>query len=130
MILVDSSAWVEFLRDTGSPVCEAVDGLLDGDIAISEPVLMEVLAGARDECHLRDLRALLGRARMLHCVPTDFETAALLYRRCRSGGETIRRLVDCLIGAVAIRENVPLLHADADFEVLARYTELTTQRVS
>lgn len=130
MILVDSSAWVEFLRATGSPVCNEVDRLLEDDIAITDPVLMEVLAGARDERHLRDLRALLGRAQMLHCRPTDFETAAALYRRCRRGGDTIRRLIDCLIGAVAIREDVPLLHSDVDFEVLARHTDLAIQRVS
>ncbi|MCJ7436997.1 MAG: PIN domain nuclease [Acidimicrobiia bacterium] len=129
MIFVDSSAWVEFLRGTGSPVCEELDRLLDADIAISEPVLMEVLAGARDEGHLRDLRALLGRARMLHCGPPDFDTAAVLYRRCRRGGETVRRLIDCLIGAVAIREDAPVLHSDADFEVLARHTGLAIQRI-
>lgn len=76
MTFVDSSAWVEFLRGTGSPVCEAVDRLLGGDLAISDPVLMEVLAGARDEHHLRDLRALLGRARMLRCGPPDRHSAA------------------------------------------------------
>ncbi len=48
MILVDTSAWVEFLRDTGSPACQAVDELLAGDLAICDVVTMEVLAGARD----------------------------------------------------------------------------------
>jgi predicted nucleic acid-binding protein len=129
VIFIDSSAWVEFLRDTGSAVCDQVDRLLDDDIAITDPVLMEVLAGARDEHHLRDLRALLGRAQMVHCAPPDFDAAAVLYRRCRHGGETIRRLIDCLIGAVALRIAVPVLHADADFEVLARHTALMTQTV-
>lgn len=128
MILVDTSAWVEFLRDTGSAACEEVDRLLDGDIAISDAVLMEVLAGARDEGHLRDLRGLLGRAQMLHCRPPDFDVAAGLYRRCRRGGETVRRLTGCLIGAVAMRAGVALLHADDDFEVLARHTDLVIHR--
>ena len=66
MILIDSSAWIEFLRGTGSAVCDEVDRLLDADVAITDPVLMEVLAGARDEHHLQQLRGLLGRARMLH----------------------------------------------------------------
>ena len=130
MILIDSSAWVEFLRGTGSAVCEEVDRLLDDDMAISDPVLMEVLAGARDERHLHDLRALLGRAQMLHCGPPDFDAAAVLYRRCRYGGETIRRLIDCLIGAVAIRTAVPVLHSDSDFDVLARHSELVIQPVA
>jgi len=130
VILIDTSAWVEFLRGTGSPVCERVDQLLDGDIAITDPVLMEVLAGARDERHLRELRGLLGRAEMLRCGLSDFDAAALLYRHCRQSGETIRRLIDCLIGAVAIRHSIPVLQADTDFKVLALHTDLAVDPVA
>ncbi len=49
MILVDTSAWIEFLRDTGSTACNLVDGLLDEEIAVCDVVRMEVFAGARDE---------------------------------------------------------------------------------
>ena len=124
MTLIDTSAWVEFLRDTGTSVCGEVDRLLASDIAITDPVLMEVLAGARSERHLHELRGLLARARLLRCDATDFDMAAALFRRCRRSGETVRRLIDCLIAAVAIRNGVPILHADADFDVLARHTDL------
>lgn len=124
MILVDTSAWVEFLRDTGSPVCERVDDLLDGDIATCDPIRMEVLAGARDEGHLNELRRLLARASVVPTGPADFEEAAALYRTCRREGETVRKLIDCLIGALAIRADLPVLHADSDFAVLARHTAL------
>lgn len=126
MILIDTSAWVEYLRDTGSPVCLRVDELLDDDIAICDPVRMEVLAGARDERHLYDLRRLLARASVLATETIDYEEAASLYRVCRRGGETVRKLIDCLIASVAIRSNVVVLHADADFDVLARHTALQT----
>jgi hypothetical protein len=128
VILVDTSAWVEFLRDTGSSVCARVDELLDADIATCHPIRMEVLAGARDERHLDDLRGLLARASIIPTEPTDYEEAATLYRICRRGGETVRRLIDCLIAALAIRADIPLLHADADFDVLARYTALRIDR--
>ncbi|MDA8343604.1 MAG: PIN domain nuclease [Actinomycetota bacterium] len=121
MILVDTSAWVEFLRDTGTPVCVRVDELLSEEVAVCHPVRMEVLAGARDERHLRDLRGLLARASIVETLPTDYEDAAALYRSCRRQGETVRKLVDCLIAAHAIRARVPLLHADNDFDVLARH---------
>lgn len=124
MILIDTSAWVEFLRNTGSPVCLRVDELLDEDIATCDPVRMEVLAGARDEGHLIDLRRLLARATALAVEPADYETAAGLYRRCRAHGQTVRRLIDCLIAAVAIRIDIPVVHADSDFDVLARHTAL------
>lgn len=124
MILVDSSAWIEFLRGTGSEVCVAVDKLLDGDLAISDAVSMEVLAGARDERHLLQLRGLLGRATMLPTTPADYEAAASMYRACRLQGETVRKLIGCLIAAVALGAGAEVLHADSDFAALARHTEL------
>lgn len=124
MILLDTSAWVEFLRDTGSPICTKVDGLLDSQTATCDPIRMEVLAGARDESHLSDLRRLLARTSVVDVVPGDYEDAAALYRTCRRRGETVRKLIDCLIGAIAIRADLPVLQADSDFEVLARHTSL------
>jgi hypothetical protein len=122
VILVDTSAWIEFLRDTASPACKRVDRLLSGRIATCDPVRMEVLAGARDEQHLQALRRLLARATILSTGPADYEAAAALFRTCRRNGETVRKLIHCLIAAVAARESVPILHADADFDVLARHT--------
>ena len=124
VILVDTSAWIEFLRDTGSPVCTLVDDLLGQEVAICDAVRMEVLAGARDESHLLSLRRLLARATALSTRATDYDAAATLHRRCRQQGETVRKLIDCLIAAVAIRAGAPILHNDADFDVLARHTEL------
>ena len=124
MILVDTSAWVEFLRDTGSMACDQVEALLGGEIAVCDAILMEVLAGARDERHLHDLRRLLARATILPMEPRHYEEAAALFRLCRQEGETVRKLIDCLIGAVAIHADAPVLHNDGDFDVLARHTDL------
>lgn len=124
MILIDTSAWVEFLRGTGSRACERVDALLGTRIATCDPIRMEVLAGARDERHLHDLRRLLARPSVLPTAAGDYENAAVLYRACRQNGATVRKLIDCLIAAVAIRANVPILHADADFDTLAHHTSL------
>jgi len=130
MILIDTSAWIEFLRDTGSQTCDEVDRLLTADIATCDPVRMEVLAGARDEAHLRRLRGLLARATTLPTGPADYETAASLYRTCRRRGDTVRKLIDCLIGAVAVREGLAILHADTDFETLERHTPVQVHSVS
>lgn len=42
---------------------------------------------------------------------------------CRQG-EPVRKLIDRLIAAVAIREATPVLPADVDFDVLARHSPL------
>jgi predicted nucleic acid-binding protein len=127
VILVDSSAWIEQLRATGSPVERRLTGAIEADeqLATVGPVLLEILAGARDERHAKNLRALLGRCRFLALQePSDHELAAALYRTCRRGGSTIRRLPDCLIAAVAIRTGAELLHQDSDFDEIARHAPL------
>ena len=88
MTLIDTSGWVEFLRDTSSSVCQRVDELLVQGFVVCEPVRMEVLAGARDERHLNDLRRMLARGTLMATEPTDYEEAAALYRVCRRNGET------------------------------------------
>jgi predicted nucleic acid-binding protein len=127
MVLVDTSAWIEFLRDTGSPVCERVDALLGEETVTCHAVWMEVLAGARDERHLGHLRGLLARATLIPTHPTDYEEAAALYRACRRQGGTVRKILDCLIAALAMRSESTVLHCDHDFDVLARHTGLQVE---
>jgi hypothetical protein len=129
MIVIDTSAWIEFLRDTDSTVCNAVDDFLGNDIAISDVISMEVLAGARDEHHLAQLRGLLARASVLPTTPSSYDHAAALYRACRRRGGTVRKLIDCLVAAVVIESDATLLHADADFGTLARHTRLQLHTV-
>ncbi|MGH2880970.1 MAG: type II toxin-antitoxin system VapC family toxin [Solirubrobacteraceae bacterium] len=125
--LVDSSAWVEYLRGTGSAVHRAVTTRLEAgsELASTDVVSMEILAGARSDKERDSLRRLLqGCAQMPVDGPNDYERAADLYRACRRRGETPRKLTDCLIAAVAIRNKVEVLHSDSDFVTIARHTPL------
>jgi predicted nucleic acid-binding protein len=127
MMLIDTSAWVEFLRATGSSVHRRVRVALEQDVEVvsTDVVVMELLAGARDDDDRDELRRLLYRFPLLAVQgPSDCERAAELYRACRAGGETPRKLTDCLIAAVAIRCDAELLHSDADFLTIARHAPL------
>ncbi len=124
--LADTSAWVEFLRNTDSHANERVRELLHtpDQLAVTEPVLMEVLAGAGSREERDSLRRMLRRCELVTVEPADYEAAAGLLRACRRHGETVRNVVDCLIAAVALRAGIALLHADADFDAIARTTPL------
>ncbi len=67
---------------------------------------------------------MLARATLLPTAPADYDQAAALHRACRRGGETVRKLIDCLIAAVTITADAQILHADADLDTLARHTPL------
>lgn len=127
MILVDSSAWIEFQRATGSAVDERLTKAIETDEPLATPglVVLEVLAGARDEQQARELRRLLDRCSFVPLdEPSDWELAAALYRACRRAGTTVRRLPDCLIAVLAMRVGADLLHQDAAFDAIAQHAPL------
>ena len=96
-------------------------------IAVTEVIVMEVLAGT---ARPREAIALGGFEVLPVRGLADFELAAALYRACRAAGDAIRELSDCLIAVPTVRAGATLLHADPDFDVLARHTPLRLELLS
>jgi predicted nucleic acid-binding protein len=122
VILADTSAWIEYDRATGSAVDRRLAELIrtEGPIVVTEPVVMEVLAGARNDERETLLGNLLRRFDLLRFDATaDFEAAARIYRRCRKAGVTPGGMVDCMIASVAWRWGASLLSCDADLDRVA-----------
>ena len=126
MILVDTSVW---LFDRRRFRLEDVVKL--EEIAVCGPVIQEVLQGT--EVH----RLAEARAALLNChilsvpLPLDhFEYAAEIYRTARIRAYTPRSPMDCLIAAIAILNHVPLLHADRDFDYIAKVANLDARNVT
>jgi predicted nucleic acid-binding protein len=123
VILADTSAWVEYDRATGSAVDQRMTTLIEGggSIGVTEPVVMEVLAGARNDRREADLRRLLLRFDLLAFdSAADFDAAVRIYRRCRHAGVTPRGLIDCMVASVAWRSGASLLAQDADLDRVAQ----------
>ena len=133
MIVVDTSAWIELLNGTGSPVHVRLREALRGDeeVCVTEIVVAEVLAGARSVQHTEQLRSMLLGFTLLPLRGLDgFEQAAALYRSCRWAGEAVRSIVDCLVAVPAIAAGAPVLHTGRDFGALARHTPLEVVSVA
>jgi predicted nucleic acid-binding protein len=122
VILADTSAWVEYDRATGSTVHLRLRELIQetSQLAVTDPVVMEVLGGARDERRRDDLSRLLHRFDWLPFrAEIDFVAAADIYRACRRTGVTPRGFIDCMIAQVALRTGARLLARDVDLERVA-----------
>lgn len=122
MILADTSAWVEYDRATGSAVDQRMIELIGGagPLVVTEPVVMEIASGARDDAREASLRRLLLRFDLLRFdAAIDFDGATRVYRSCRRAGVTPRGMVDCMIAAVALRSGATLLARDTDMNHIA-----------
>lgn len=119
------------LRGHRTTVTAALRGLVSArQAALVEPIAMELLAGARSRSEVLTTDGLVSGVQLyrVHGLQA-WEDAAAIYRTCRMAGSTPRSQLDCLIAAVAIREDVPVLHADRDFDLIARHTPLRVAAV-
>ena len=129
MILVDTSIWIAVFRKKAAFRIE--DAVEFDEIATCLPVIQEVLKGFREERAYRMARDAMTALPIVESPMEEslFIEAAELYRAARRQGLTIRSSVDCLIAACAMRHDLPVLHMDRDYELLARVSTLTARPV-
>lgn len=134
MILADTSAWMEYDRGTNSPVHARLAALIaEGghNVAVTEPVLMEVLGGAKDDQSHHRLYNLMTSVSWLGANPTaDFEGAARISRTCRANDVAPPGYIVCMIANIALRTGSEILTADQDFHRVAELFPLKIAAVS
>lgn len=117
MTLVDTSAWIDFFRNSG-PLADRVDGLLEtGEAALCGPVLTELRRGLRSRRERRRVLPLLEACHQLAQPPRLWEEAGDLGYLLARKGVTVKTL-DLLIAAFALSHDRPVLTADDDFAAM------------
>lgn len=130
MVLVDTSVWVAvFRRDSPLQLGMLVD--ID-DVVTCLPVIQEVLQGIDAEPAFKTARDALLAMTVVESPLTQemFDAATQLYRTAKRAGITVRSSVDCLIAACALHHGVQVLHADRDFDALARVSALDARNIA
>ena len=122
VILVDSSVWIDLLRDVQTPQTLVLRGLLPRrEAALTAVIYQEILQGAATPERFTKLKRYFHTLPFLnpaHPIET-WEAAAELYMRCRRRGYTPRSPHDCLVARIALEHRTLLLHDDRDFELIA-----------
>jgi predicted nucleic acid-binding protein len=132
MILVDSSALIEYYRLSGSPpVRDAVTEIIDAELAaVNGIVQVEVLAFASPwqtsySKLVSDFRVL----RWLNLREPEFDLACDLGQTLRKKGITIPS-TDLIIAASAILSGATVYHIDSHFDDLARHCGLKARNLA
>lgn len=122
MILIDTSAFVEFLNRTGSRADRTVERLIinDEDIALPDVALTEILQGIKDDREHAQVRQSLLTFDILSLKGAEsYLAAAELYRKCRKTGLTVRNTIDLFVAQLALENKAHLVHRDRDFYAIA-----------
>ena len=120
-VLVDTSAWVDFLNGAPSPAAEALAELLSGDddVCTCGIVVAEVFQGLRRDEGRDAIRRSFED--LVFLEPPGIRLylrAAELYRELRRRGKTVRSTVDCIIAAIAEDGGCSLLAHDRDMDAI------------
>ena len=127
MILIDTSAFIEFLNRTGSREDTLIEQLIrnNEDIVLADITLTEILQGIKTDREYCEVKASLLTFPILSLKsPESYIAAAELFRKCRKKGFTIRNTVDLLIAQIALEHRATLLHNDRDFEAIAQVSDI------
>jgi len=124
--IVDTTVWIDFFQGKNTPETGILEQMLTAgeDICICGVILTEVLQGIRDDADYSKIASRFEAFLFLPMHHQTFVRAAQMYRKLRSRGTTIRNAVDCMIAAVAIEHDIPLLHHDRDFGRIAQHCGL------
>jgi hypothetical protein len=114
MILVDTSAWVEFFRDR-NPAANVVDAAIaDNEAAVCGPVETELRRGLLNRSERNKVLPLLSACHQLSEPAGLWLEAGELGFALRRRGVTPKTL-DLLIATYALTHSVRLLATDTDF---------------
>ncbi|TNG96561.1 PIN domain nuclease [Pasteurellaceae bacterium USgator11] len=117
MIIADSGVWIDYFNGVINPQTDQLDDILqNGQVALTDVILMEILQGFRLEKEYYQAKTALAA---LHCFEILGIKNALHYaqdyRTLRQQGITIRKSNDVMIAGFCIRQHIPLLFRDRDF---------------
>jgi predicted nucleic acid-binding protein len=125
-VLVDSSVWIDFLRNNATPQTQLLEQLIAEreDLCICGFVFTEVLQGIKDEKQYVATKQHLSNLIYLEDDVSTLDLGATIYRELRKQGLAIRNSIDCLIAATAIQHSCHLLDADRDDELMSQHYPL------
>lgn len=126
MVVVDTTVWIDFFAAKATPEVEELERHIreGGDVCTCGLILTEVLQGIREDKTYRQILLRFEDFIFLPMERGDFIRAADIYRSLRRKGITIRKPIDCMIAAVCIAQDIPLLHNDRDFDPMEKHCGL------
>ena len=128
MILVDTSVWIDVLRDRQGDVVESFRKKTYGEILVlSRFTQLELLQGAKSDKDWKQLDEYLSSQFYLEATERTWSDAARIFFELRRKGITVRSSIDCCIAQVALEHDALLLHKDADFERIASIRPLRSE---
>ncbi len=131
MILVDTSVWIDVLRDKSGAMKRLIRQRIGDEFyVLTRFNQLELLQGVKDEGEWRQLSAYLEKQLYLEMSDSTWRQAARIYYDLRREGKTVGSAVDCCIAQIALEHGALLLHRNRDFQTIAGVRPLRQEELA
>jgi predicted nucleic acid-binding protein len=118
--LLDTSAYWRIQRDEGARKSWARE-IVEGTVALTEPTRHEILQSARTGSERLEMAAALDGVFPSATFSTDlWEWIDAVQQRLAERGQRGAGVIDLMLAAVAVRDDLIILNDDKDFATVAR----------
>lgn len=118
LVLIDTSAWIEYLKKTSHPITREVESALILNVAATcQLVLAELIQGARSEKETDLILDLASVVKVLNESESTWQEAGFLSNKLRKQGKPIA-LIDCYLAVLAKENKAVILTLDKHFSVI------------
>lgn len=124
-VLVDTSVWIEFFREKGSPVSALLQEYLKhGQACWTGPIVVELYQGAKTQKEVQVLEQLFGTITYMEITREHYYKAGLISRKAARKGKTFS-VIDMILAIVAQEEHLLLYSLDTHFQDIAEYCTMS-----
>jgi len=130
MIVVDTSAWIDYFRGIVAPHTDTLDSQLQTNrIIIGDLIIIELLQGFKTKKEYDQARKLIERLEYRDFVGRTIALkSAENFRILRSKGITVRKTIDVIIATFCIENGFQIIHNDRDFDPMEKYLGLEVKK--
>jgi len=130
MTIVDTSVWIDFLQGSDHWTKTRLKEKLNDreSILYNDIILLEIIQGIRERSGREEINSMFNSLVLVPHKRSTTLLAAEIYQELQRKGLRIRSIVDCLIAATAIETGATVLHKDRDFEFIANYYPVITEK--
>ena len=121
MYLIDTSIWIDFLRNKSTTSVQKLEELMSfGEVGINEIIYNEICFGARDINQFSKYRHYFGQIPFYSLQNGWHEQVAAIRFKLKKNGVT-SFLPDSMIAYTALAYDLTLVTKDQDFESFVKY---------
>lgn len=126
MIIADTSVWIDYFNGVISSFTDELDNqLMEGNVALGDLILLEILQGIKSDKEYNKTKQLLTKLDQYEMLGSGMVVqCADHYRLLRKQGITIRKTADVIIATFCIENKLPLLFTDKDFKPFVEHCGL------